>query len=158
SVVVDGVNQGAISSYTFSNVTSGHSISATFAVIPPTPDTTAPVITLNGSTPVQVTVGGTYTELGASVTDNVDAPSVATVSGSVTTNATGTYTITYTATDLAGNVATPVTRTVNVVDAVIPPTPDTTAPVITLNGSTPVQVTVGGTYTELGASVTDNVD
>ncbi|MBP9867099.1 MAG: hypothetical protein KBC41_03435, partial [Candidatus Pacebacteria bacterium] len=32
SVVVDGVNQGAISSYTFSNVTSGHSISATFSV------------------------------------------------------------------------------------------------------------------------------
>ena len=32
SVTVDGVSQGAISSYTFSNVTAAHTISATFAV------------------------------------------------------------------------------------------------------------------------------
>ena len=32
SVTVDGVSQGAITSYTFSNVTAGHTISATFAV------------------------------------------------------------------------------------------------------------------------------
>ena len=32
SVTVDGVSQGAIGSYTFSNVTAGHTISATFAV------------------------------------------------------------------------------------------------------------------------------
>lgn len=32
NVVVDGVSQGAVSSYTFSNVTSGHTISATFTI------------------------------------------------------------------------------------------------------------------------------
>ncbi len=32
SVTVDGVNQGALASYTFSNVTAGHSISAAFAI------------------------------------------------------------------------------------------------------------------------------
>jgi len=31
SVTVDGSNQGAITSYTFSNVTAGHTIAATFA-------------------------------------------------------------------------------------------------------------------------------
>jgi len=36
SVTVDGANQGAISSYTFSNVQSNHSISASFKIIPTT--------------------------------------------------------------------------------------------------------------------------
>ena len=34
SVLVDGVSQGAISSYTFSGVNTNHTISATFAAIP----------------------------------------------------------------------------------------------------------------------------
>lgn len=47
--------------------------------------------------------------------------------GPVTTSSTGTFTLSYDYTDNAGNVSTTVTRTVNVID--------TTAPVITLNGS-----------------------
>ena len=31
-VLVDGVSQGALTSYTFTNVTAGHTISATFAI------------------------------------------------------------------------------------------------------------------------------
>jgi hypothetical protein len=34
SVLVDGVSQGAITSYTFSNITSNHTISASFSLIP----------------------------------------------------------------------------------------------------------------------------
>ena len=37
-------------------------------------------------------------------------------------------------------------------------TPDTEAPVITLNGNNPATVNVGDIYTDLGASVTDNVN
>lgn len=46
SVLVDGVSMGAVSSYTFSNVTAGHTISASFSIIPvvvtPLPPAPAP--------------------------------------------------------------------------------------------------------------------
>lgn len=77
-------------------------------------DTAAPIITLTG-TAGQITVGGTYTELGATASDIVDGSFAATPSGSVNTAVVGNYTITYNATDTAGNNATPVTRTVEVI-------------------------------------------
>ena len=77
-------------------------------------DSTAPVITLNGSANVSLTIGATYTELGATWVDNADGTGDATVTGTVNTAVAGTYTITYTQTDIAGNIATPVTRTVTV--------------------------------------------
>ncbi len=49
------------------------------------------------------------------MTDNVDATRTITGSGTVNTATVGIYTLTYTATDAAGNLALPVTRTVNVV-------------------------------------------
>ena len=52
--------------------------------------------------------------------------------------------------DAAGYAATEVTRTVNVVD--------TTVPVITLVGSESVTIQVGETYTDAGATATDNYD
>ena len=77
-------------------------------------DVTAPVITLNGSASVSVAWGATYTDAGATASDNVDG-SVAVVTGNtVNTAAPGVYTVTYNATDAAGNVATQVTRTVTV--------------------------------------------
>lgn len=122
----------------------GNDLSTTYVVI----DINAPVITLNGTTS-DILVGGTYTELGATATDDIDAPFAAIPSGSVNTATVGAYIITYNATDSSGNVATPVTRTVNVVDGNIP--------VITLNGVTS-DITVGGTYTELGATALDDID
>ena len=114
-------------------------------------DTTAPVITLNGNTPMQVLRGAVFTDPGAVVTDNADlSTSAATATGSVDTATIGTYTITYTATDVAGNAADQVTRTVNVVD--------TTSPIITLTGSNPQRISVHGTYTELGATISDDTD
>jgi len=82
---------------------------------------TAPVITLNGTTPFQVEKGTSYTELGADWTDAVDGTGPATVGGDVVdVNTLGTYTVTYNYTDTAGNAAAQVTRTVIVVDTISP--------------------------------------
>ena len=72
-------------------------------------DQTPPVITVNGLTTVNLVVGQTYTEQGATVSGGTS--STASVSGSVNTNTAGTYIITYTASDLLGNIGT-ATRTV----------------------------------------------
>ncbi|MFA6923300.1 MAG: DUF5011 domain-containing protein [Bacteroidales bacterium] len=76
-------------------------------------DTTAPVISLNGSENMKVVLGGTFTDPGATATDDQDGDITPTISGTVTTTQLGTYTLTYTATDKAGNEATK-TRTVEV--------------------------------------------
>ena len=122
-----------------------------------TPNPNAPVITLTGTTPMNINVGDTYTDQGATATDsNGDSISVITT-GSVDTTTAGTYTINYNATDSAGNQATQVTRTV-IVNGSTPPPADTTPPVITLNGDSTINLNVGDTYTEQGATATDNVD
>ncbi|MBI5222058.1 MAG: DUF5011 domain-containing protein [Candidatus Magasanikbacteria bacterium] len=112
----------------------------------PVPDTTAPVITLTGDAEVTLTVGGTYTELGATAVDAVDGSAVVQTTGSVDTAVIGDYTITYTATDVANNTAT-ATRIVHVVAASTPPpTPDPT-PAPSGGGSggtTPITVTFSG--------------
>lgn len=118
------------------------------------PDTEAPVITLNGASTVNLNVGDTYTELGATATDNVDGDLTSSIiigGDSVNTNVGGTYVVTYNVSDAAGNAATEVIRTVNVI-------PDTTAPVITLIGSATINLNIGGTYNEQGATATDNID
>ena len=76
-------------------------------------DTTKPTITVLGDNPVTVEQGSTYTDAGATATDDVDDTVTVVTSGSVNTATVGEYTITYTATDSAGNVAN-ATRTVNV--------------------------------------------
>jgi len=120
------------------------------------PDDIAPVITLSGVNPQTLTVGTTYTELGASATDNVDgnlSGNITIDASAVNTNTVGNYSVTYNVSDTAGNAATEKIRTVQVTDEA-----DTVAPVITLSGTNPQTLTVGMTYTELGASATDNVD
>ena len=112
----------------------------------------APVITLVGDTQITVEVGSTYTDLGATASDNYDGDittDIVTVNN-VDTSVIGTYTVTYNVSDDAGNAATEVTRVVNVTD--------TTAPVITLVGDTQITVEVGTTYTDLGATASDNYD
>ena len=80
------------------------------------PDTTAPVITLNGPSTINLLVGDSYVEQGATATDNIDGDLTASIviSGSVNTAVAGTYFINYNVSDAAGNAATQVTRTVNV--------------------------------------------
>ena len=54
--------------------------------------------------------------------------------------------MTYNVSDIAGNPATQVTRNVNVDVAA----PDTSPPVITLLGSSPIDVVLNSTYTDAG--------
>ena len=81
-------------------------------------DTTAPVITRLGSSPVTIQVGSTYTDAGATALDNYDGnlTSSIVVTGSVNTAVVGTYTLSYNVSDSSGNAAVTITRTVNVVD------------------------------------------
>ena len=81
-----------------------------------TADTTAPVITLTGEDTITLQVGDTFTDAGATATDDVDGDLTASivVTGSVDTSADGTSILAYNVTDAAGNTATEVTRTVTV--------------------------------------------
>ena len=93
-------------------------LSATGSIV--TPDTIAPVITLNGSNSVTIgsnsDEGASYTDPGASAHDarDGDISSRITTTGSVDVSVAGTYTITYDVSDTAGNQATPIERTINV--------------------------------------------
>jgi hypothetical protein len=80
-------------------------------------DESAPVITLKGNTTASVDFKGTYTDDGATATDDKDGDltSSIVVTNPVMTNSAETYTIKYNVSDKAGNAATEVTRTVNVV-------------------------------------------
>ncbi len=112
------------------------------------------MITLIGSTVIELTVGDTFTDQGATATDNVDGDltSSITSTSTVNTSVVGFYYVLYSVTDAAGNPAAPEYREINVRAA------DTTAPVITLIGSTVIELTVGDTFTDQGATATDNVD
>jgi len=73
-----------------------------------------PVITVLGSNPATVIVGSTYTDAGATVTDDSDKNVTVSTVGTVDTNTIGTYTLAYISTNDSNNTAT-ATRTVNVV-------------------------------------------
>ncbi len=116
-----------------------------------TADTTPPVMSLNGAASVDVYRTGTYTDLGVTVTDNVDTGLSATVTGTVNTAVVGVYTLTYSVSDAAGNAAIAITRTVNVIA-------DITPPVIALTGASTLTVAHGSVFTDIGTTVTDNFD
>ena len=80
-------------------------------------DGIGPVITRTGDATINLAVGDSYTDAGATATDVIDGTVTVTPSGTVNTAVAGTYTITYNASDAAGNAATPVTRTVVVAAA-----------------------------------------
>ena len=142
-VTTGSVDTSAAATYTLTYTatdTAGNSSSAIRSV--EVKDVTAPVITVNGTNPVTIELGDTYTDEGATA----DGGEIVTSSGSVDTFTVGSYTITYSATDAAGNTGT-ATRMVNV--------EDTTAPVITVSGDNPATVDLDATYTDAGASATD---
>ncbi len=78
-------------------------------------DTTAPVITLTGDATVSVAKGSSYTDAGATATDDFDGSVAVVTTGTVDTSTTGSYVLRYSATDSEGNAATEVTRTVSVI-------------------------------------------
>ena len=125
-------------------------------------DTTMQTVTLNGEENITIEAGTPYKDEGAKVTDNSD-PTIENfkytninyyVNGElkkshlteVDVKQPGEYKIGYEYTDKSGNTKITV-RTVIV--------KDTTAPVITANGKSQT-LKVGDTYTELGATLTDN--
>ena len=160
SIIITGsVNTSVPGSYTLRyNVTDSDGASATEVTRTVNiEDTTAPVINLLGDNPLSMIVGTTYTELGATATDNVDGDISANIvidPSAVNSGAVGTYTVTYNVSDAAGNVAIEVTRSVEV----LANGSDVVAPEITLNGDNPLTIEAGETYSELGASASDNVD
>ncbi|HUQ53696.1 MAG TPA: FG-GAP-like repeat-containing protein, partial [Gammaproteobacteria bacterium] len=79
-------------------------------------DTTPPTLTLRGEPTVNIVIDSPFTDPGAAASDAIDGDlsSRVVVSGSVNTAVLGTYTLNYAVSDLSGNAATPVTRTVNV--------------------------------------------
>ncbi len=136
-------------------------------------DETKPLLTLNGSSTIKLEYGvDEYNELGATVTDNVDAPitnltptqikfngKIIKDISSVKFDQIGTYKLTYTYTDSNGNVGVSyknpelngVVRTVIVKDE--------TKPLLKLNGDSTIRLINGkDNYIELGATVTDNFD
>jgi hypothetical protein len=94
-----------------------------------TTDNVPPVITLVGDNPQIIEAGGSYIELGAVVTDNIDAGLHTSIDVSdVNTSSVGTYKVRYNAVDLSGNPAVQVLRTVQVVDTMAPAAPTLIAP------------------------------
>ncbi len=108
-------------------------------------DTTPPVITLIGPNPITVGQNSTYTDPGATATDNIDgniSSSIVINTSAVNTAVPGNYTVTFNVSDIAGNAATQVTRTVHVTGAPTAnpqsvSTNEDTAKAITLTGSDP---------------------
>ena len=82
----------------------------------PALDVVAPVISLLGDATVSHENGTTYTDAGATASDNADGDLTANivVVSTVNSGVDGTYSVSYNVSDAAGNAATEVTRTVNV--------------------------------------------
>ncbi len=84
-------------------------------VVNPSEDTILPVITMLGSSTINLIIGDTYLDSGAMASDNkegvISSSRMVTINN-VNTAVAGTYTVTYDVKDLAGNSAIQVVRTV----------------------------------------------
>ncbi|WP_299887204.1 immunoglobulin-like domain-containing protein [uncultured Lacinutrix sp.] len=121
-----------------------------------TVDLTVPVITLNGGATVSVILGTTFTDPGATASDNIDGDISANIvvgGDTVDVNTIGSYMITYDVSDAAGNAATQVIRTVEVITA--PTAPTTSAPVPPVRAAADVISIYGESYTNIAV---DNFD
>ena len=123
-------NGGAGSTGDSSFFASGGNGASGFVQINYTPDTTAPAITLTGSSSLTIQVGTAYIDAGATANDNFDGNITGSITATSTVNSSliGTYTVTYNVSDSSGNAATPVIRTVTVIDTVSPTNPIVTSP------------------------------
>jgi len=113
---------------------------------------TAPTITILGSSLVNLTVGDTYTDAGATASDTIDGNITSSIvtTNNVNTAVAGLYSVQYQVTNSNGLTGYGA-RTVNVSTNVAPPS-------ISLVGSPVVSVPLGGTYSEAGATASDSVD
>src|SRR5208282_2119781 len=112
---------------TYTIVATGPNWTSTNSVVLLTTDTAPPLMTLNGNGTVVLTLGATYTELGATAYDTCPGNSLTvTTTGTVNTGVAGEYDITYSAVTGAGTPGS-LTRAVVVID------PTVVVPGITLN-------------------------
>ena len=125
-----------------------HQPEQTFAFVV---DSTAPAISLIGSDLIELEVGDTFTDPGATAYDARDGDVTVgiTTSGTVDTAQAGTYTLTYQVADAVGNVETK-TRTVKVFNSLYPE--------LLLNGLSTAEVEVGDAFTDPGATASDERD
>jgi hypothetical protein len=153
-VVANTVNTTRLGAYTVTYTVSDNAGNAAVPAVRTVNvvDTTKPVITLLGSSPIAIEVGSNYSDAGATATDNYDGNITASlvIASTVNTGHLGTYTVTYTVSDRAGNAAIPIVRTVHVVD--------NTKPVITLLGQSVVTIELKTAYVDAGATALDNYD
>ena len=106
-------------------------------------------IKLNGDEEITINLLDEYTEEGATATyRNDDITSLIEISSNLDNENIGTYEIKYTV--KYKDKDEEITRKVNVVDTI--------SPEITLNGKEEITIYVGNTYTEAGASASDNYD
>ena len=111
-------------------------------------DNTAPVISLVGDPVITVDEDTSFSDPGATATDNFDGnidPANISVLSNLDINTSGNYIITYNTQDNAGNPATPVERVIVVNDI--------TPPDITLLGDNPLNINQNSPYNEAGATV-----
>lgn len=113
-------------------------------------NTTKPVITLKGAAKMSMKQGEVFKDPGFTAKDNQNKTltNKVAIEGSVDTNVPGEYKLIYKATDVYGNSAIPVTRTVYVIS--------TTKPVITLKGAAEISIKQGDAYVDPGFSAMDN--
>jgi hypothetical protein len=110
-------------------------------------DTTKPVITMKGSSPVNVECGDSYVDAGATVGDTCDQHVALNTVSTVNSAVPGNYSVSYSATDASGN-SSAVSRGVMVAD--------TLAPIVTLVGSSSTTLQCGvDSYVEQGATAFD---
>ncbi len=99
-------------------------------------ETDIPVITLIGDEIINLELGDTYTELGATAIDNSDgdlSTSIIIAGDLINTNSVGTYIVTYDVSDSDNNSAERLIRTVNVKDSSAQNNPDANVNLALLN-------------------------
>jgi len=105
-----------------------------------------PVFTIEGTDPYTMEINTVYKDPGVTARASYNCCSARVTNDSLTSvniTSEGVYVVTYIATDLNGNVSE-ATRVVKVVDSSVP--------IITLNGDSTLNLLVGETYTEEGAT------
>lgn len=115
-------------------------------------DSTPPVISILGDNPLNISLGDSFFDDGASSLDNYDgdiSSGVIIQSNNINNMLVGTYQVVYASTDASGNIGTS-TRSVIV--------SDNTHPIISLIGDNPQTIAFGESYSELGATASDNYD
>ena len=147
SGTVDTNTVGVYTIYYSASDDNGNQASATRTVN--VVDTNAPVITVLGANPVTVEAGTTYNDAGATAQDTFDGDisSSITSTNNIDMTTLGTYSVIYNVADSNGNNAIPLIRTVNVID--------TTAPVISINGASVVDIQLDSAYNDAGATAID---